>query len=128
MLRYEDKSDCPRIVVEWDFSPWKLNWQELESCADPRYTYLKNRVFTLALHLTRDSIALHIEGAQLSSRLCFDTTHAIVQWVLTREALYPALVLEADAHYEDLSDQMASIETSDIAYCNGAARDGSLRT
>ena len=128
MLRYEDNFDYPRIVIGWDFSPWKLNWQKLEPCADPRYTYLKNRAFTLVLHLTRDSIALHIEGAQLSSRLCFDTTHAIVQWVLTREALYPALVLEADAQNGDPSNEMASIETRDIAYCNGDERGIPLDT
>ena len=80
------------------------------------------------MHLTRDALALHVEGCRLSSRLSFATAHTIVKKVLTREALYPALVLEADAHYEDLSDQMASIETSDIAYCNCDTRGTPLDT
>ena len=127
-LHYENGFEHPRIVIGWDVSLWRLNRQPLDPCARAQNILLNNRTFTLALHLTRDALALHVEGVQLSSDLTFATAHTIVQKVLLRKALYPALILEADADNRDLTDQMAIIETSDIAYCDGDARDDSLRT
>ena len=122
-LDWGNGCDNSHVVVRWDYTLWRCNWNVVTSCVRKGHTVLKNGTLALALQLTRDDVTLHVEGEQFSSRLLFASAPALVREVVAHRLLYPALVLEAKpCDRAELDLQMAVVKTVDIPYYDGDAR------